>query len=163
MVVMAILVVILVLMLGSANKLKTPRTVSLSGDVTGSASFDGSKNITIQTEQNNIAILTGSVSGSGAEEATKTISYPNGYNKDNCVVIACMINNAKNTSGTYSYGAVYSALSFTTGALPNRVSLGTSSITLGIKNITLSNGSAPMISTLNSDNVFNYKIVLMKI
>lgn len=161
--IVAILLAILVLMLGSATKLETARTISLSGDVTGSASFDGSKNVIIETEQSNIAVITGSISGSGAEEATKTISYPNGYNKDNCVVIACMINNAKNSGGTYSCGAVYSALSFTTGAISNRVSLGTSNITLGIKNIVLSNGSAPTISTLNSDNVFNYKIVLMKI
>lgn len=108
-------------------------------------------------------MLTGSISGSGTEEATKAITYPNGYNKDNCVVIACMINNAKNSGGTYSHGAVYSVLSFTTGAIPHRVSLGASNITLGIKNITLNNGSAPTVSTLSSENVFNYKIVLMKI
>lgn len=163
MIVVVILAVILVLMLGSANKLKTPRIISLSGDVTGSANFDGSGNVTITTNQNNIAVLTGSISGNGAEEATKTISYPNGYNKDNCVVVSCMINNTQNSNGTYSHGAVYSALSFTTGAIPNRVSLGASNITLGIKNITLSNGSTPTISVLNSNNVFNYKIVLMKI
>lgn len=36
----------------SATKLKTARTISLTGDVTGSASFDGSKNISISTSAN---------------------------------------------------------------------------------------------------------------
>ena len=33
---------------GSASKLETPRTISLSGDVTGSAQFDGSEDINIE-------------------------------------------------------------------------------------------------------------------
>lgn len=37
----------------SASKLETARTISLSGDVTGSAIFDGSKNITINTTVKN--------------------------------------------------------------------------------------------------------------
>lgn len=34
---------------GTATKLQTPRTITLSGSVSGSASFDGSSNITITT------------------------------------------------------------------------------------------------------------------
>lgn len=34
----------------SASKLETPRTISLTGDMTGSANFDGSSNISIDTE-----------------------------------------------------------------------------------------------------------------
>ena len=37
----------------SATKLQTARTISLSGDVTGSASFDGTSNITINTTVGN--------------------------------------------------------------------------------------------------------------
>lgn len=33
----------------SATKLQTPRTITLNGDISGSASFDGSSNITINT------------------------------------------------------------------------------------------------------------------
>ena len=33
---------------GSADKLKTARKISLSGDATGSASFDGSKDVSIE-------------------------------------------------------------------------------------------------------------------
>lgn len=36
---------------GTATKLATARTISLTGDITGSASFDGSANISIATEQ----------------------------------------------------------------------------------------------------------------
>lgn len=36
-------------MLGTATKLQTARTINLSGDVSGSANFDGSGNITIPT------------------------------------------------------------------------------------------------------------------
>jgi hypothetical protein len=38
---------------GSATKLQTARTISLGGDITGSASFDGSGNITITTSVGN--------------------------------------------------------------------------------------------------------------
>ena len=38
----ATLLVILVLMLGTANKLKTARQIALTGAVSGSANFDGS-------------------------------------------------------------------------------------------------------------------------
>ena len=40
-------------MLGSATKLETARNITLTGDVTGSASFDGSKNVTIETDIKN--------------------------------------------------------------------------------------------------------------
>jgi hypothetical protein len=34
---------------GTATKLKNARTITLSGDVTGSVSFDGNQNVTITT------------------------------------------------------------------------------------------------------------------
>ena len=40
----------------TASKLQTARTISLAGEVTGSASFDGSKNISIQTTLTNPGI-----------------------------------------------------------------------------------------------------------
>lgn len=42
---------ILVLMLGSATKLKTARNIALTGAVTGNANFDGTGNISINTTQ----------------------------------------------------------------------------------------------------------------
>ena len=41
-----------VLNAGTADKLRTPRTISLTGAVTGSGNFDGSNNLTIDTTSN---------------------------------------------------------------------------------------------------------------
>ncbi len=82
----------------SATKLKTARTISLSGDVVGSVSFDGTQNVdisaTIQpnsvalgtdTTGNYVATITGTageitVSGSGSENAGVTIGLPDDVN-----------------------------------------------------------------------------------
>lgn len=78
----------------TATKLATSRTISLSGDVTGSASFDGSENATItatiaadsvalgtDTTGNYVAGITGTtnqvtVTGSGSENASVTLALP---------------------------------------------------------------------------------------
>ena len=82
----------------SATKLKTARTISLSGDVVGSVSFDGTQNVdiaaTIQpnsvalgtdTTGNYVATITGTageitVAGSGSETAAVTIGLPDDVN-----------------------------------------------------------------------------------
>ena len=50
----------------TATKLATARTIALSGSVTGSASFDGSGNITISTSTNHTHNYAGSASAGGA-------------------------------------------------------------------------------------------------
>ena len=78
----------------TATKLATSRTIELTGDVTGSASFDGSATASISatiaansvalgtdTTGNYVATVTGtadqvSVSGSGTENASVTLSLP---------------------------------------------------------------------------------------
>ncbi len=78
----------------TASQLETARTISLSGDVAGSVSFDGSQNVTISTtvQPNSVALgddTTGAyvatiqgtaneitVSGSGSETAAVTIGLP---------------------------------------------------------------------------------------
>ena len=83
--------VILVLMLGTANKLKSARQIALTGAVSGSTNFDGSGNVTITTKQANIAVITGSTTTtSDSLTATTKVNYPNGYNVNNCVVISIM-------------------------------------------------------------------------
>lgn len=147
---MAILVVILVLMLGSANKLKTPRTINLSGDVTGSTNFDGSGNVTIQTEQSNIAVLTGSITIEASGSLTKDISYPSGFNMDNSIVIsgALMGNSGK---GYNYYGTYTNSGDGLNSAYTRRINLAPENVVLYVKN--------PNSSSLT----VNYKIVLMKI
>ena len=85
----------------TTSKWGTARTLALSGAVNGSASVDGSGNVTITTTQANIAILTGTISlsnGSGNVE----VNYPSGYTKDNCVVIAVGMDIFTNTISYYS-------------------------------------------------------------
>lgn len=143
-------------MLGSANKLKTGRTISLTGDVTGSASFDGSKNVSINADLANIAVLTGTINLVISNEMTtgsKDINYPSGFNKDNCVVIACGISG--NTSGNTEFAFGNSgdnASSYVTGGMPSMVKLREEHINFQIYlNLKATSGTR------------NYKIVLMKI
>lgn len=78
----------------SATKLKTARTISISGDVVGSVSFDGTQNVDISatvqpnsvalgtdTTGNYVATIVGTageitVSGSGSENSAVTIGLP---------------------------------------------------------------------------------------
>ena len=80
---------------GTATSLATARTIGLGGDLSGSASFDGTSNITItatigansvalgdDTTGNYVATVAGtanqiSVSGSGSETAAVVLSLPN--------------------------------------------------------------------------------------
>ena len=73
----------------TATKLKTARTISLGGAVTGSSSFDGSANITITTSVNHTHSYAGSASAGGdANRAVKVKDSANGkdititYGKD---------------------------------------------------------------------------------
>lgn len=92
-------------MLGSANKLKTPRQISMSGAVSGSGNFDGSGNVNIVTTQTNIAVLTATVNtpaaGNSALNVTTTIQYPQGFNRNNCIIISLMSYNTANSSRGY--------------------------------------------------------------
>ena len=74
-------------MLGTSNKLKTARKISITGAVLGSANFDGSSNISINTSQSNIAVITGNISLSNGT-GDVTVNYPEGFNYSNCAVIS---------------------------------------------------------------------------
>ena len=80
----------------TATKLQTARTISLNGDVTGSVSFNGSANATINTNLANVAIATGTVRVYSSDNTSGqgNISYPAGYTRDNCVPISVGIYNS---------------------------------------------------------------------
>ena len=151
-------------MLGSATKLEKPRTISLSGDVTGSASFDGSKNVTIETEQNNIAIITGTMTleansqegfAAGSKKQTlKQINFPTGYNKDNCVCIAFGIKRFEEKNYCYGAGGSVSIQSVI-GSYERAIVLGATEDSAKI-NINVWQG-------MTSETTIYYKIVLMKV
>ena len=140
----------------TAGRLQTARNITLSGDVTGSASFNGSSNVNINTDLANIAVLTGTMSNGSA-----TISYPNGYNKDNCVVISIMLKRVgvASTRG-YSSGTTFLPADGTSGSISSKTELQTSSIILSGRHLYLSD-SGVTVMEVNYD--IYYKIVLMKI
>ena len=140
----------------TAGRLQTARNITLSGDVTGSASFNGSSNVNINTDLANIAVLTGTMSNGSA-----TISYPNGYNKDNCVVISTMLKRVgvASTRG-YSSGTTFLPADGTSGSISSKTELQTSSIILSGRHLYLSD-SGVTVMKVNYD--IYYKIVLMKI
>lgn len=127
----------------TATKLQTSRNISLSGDVTGSASFDGSKNVTINTNLANVAVVTGKISltnGSGIAY----LNYPNGYNYNNCVVISIAV-------AIYN-DAVFSFFGDDTTSSVFSVRLGSDNIRLGVKSI----------DDVGTSNPKNCIVVLMK-
>ena len=150
--------VILVLMLGSANKLKTARTISLTGDVTGSANFDGSNNVSINADLSNIAVLTGTIpmevhKGEGYTNGSKEINYPSGYNKDNCVVLAVGISGATTTNQEFAYGFLNNMSdAYVLGGIGRTVKLREDYIDFRVH-----------IQLETAATTRNYKIVLMKI
>lgn len=76
---------------GTATKLATARTITLGGDLSGSASFDGSANITITGSVNNISVLHGTIAHGG------TIPLPSGFTEAQCKWLVSMNND--NPSG----------------------------------------------------------------
>ena len=63
----------------AASKLATARTITLSGDVTGSVSFDGSKNVTITTDVPAMRGATSSAAGAAGLVPAPTAGSANKY------------------------------------------------------------------------------------
>jgi len=112
------------LSVGSASTLATARTIGLTGDVSGSASFDGSSNIDItatiapnsvalgtDTTGNYVATLstssTGlSVANSGSESAAVTVNFSTITSGLNMGTFSFATGEFTNSSGTVSIGTV---------------------------------------------------------
>lgn len=139
----------------TASKLATARNIKLQGAVSGNANFDGSANITINTTQANIATLTGSVKNE------KTLSYPSGFNKSNCVVISAMFD-GPSTAVSWTTGALFNSSGYVKGGIPFEITLSDTGITLTRRIINIGNGVTPTVSD-DMANSANFKIVLMKI
>ena len=153
---------------GTANittaKWGTARTLALSGAVDGSASVDGSGNVTITTIQSNIRVLTGvqTLTANTSEnlqnnipiQTTWKLNFPSDYNMNNCICIA--------------FGAkFYDDVGYNYGLNPTVTGANLSgavykSITLGARNDT-SKISCEAWNWSTSARSFMYKIVLMKI
>lgn len=129
----------------TATKLKTARTISLGGAVTGSSSFDGSANITITTSVNHTHSYAGSASAGG--DANRAVKIKDSYN-------------GKDITITYGKDA-YSSVSYLAGW--NNYELGnikTENITVGkattlanARTISLGGSAAGSVSFDGSANV----------
>lgn len=145
-------------MLGTATKLKTARNISLTGDVKGSASFDGSNNVTINADIANVVALTGTVnltaspeSGVKYSQTNFSISYPEGFNKNNTIVIGFKCKLQGTGTGDYIFGYTPDKMSTSavSGAYPRTVKL--------------SNRLDCSVYNLASSRNLDYVIYLMKI
>lgn len=129
----------------------------MNGDVTGSANFDGSGNVIINTNLANVVVLTGT-----AINGKATINYPQGFNSSNCVVISQMYRRSGLTSSRgFSSGSTLEISNGTSGALPNIVELQPSGIKVTLRVVYIS--SSNVVVTGDIDFNIDYKIVLMKI
>lgn len=152
----------------TTSKWGTARTLALSGAVSGSASVDGSGNVTITTKQANIAVLTGSATAEGSTTeiinyATADINYPSGFNRNNCIVLAFALTTSNSNVGDNYNGflarlnidnnfyLIGSSIDSVRYSQSRSINLTDSAISIRIMNVT------------NSSKTFNYKIVLMKI
>lgn len=103
------------------------------------------------------AVLTGT-----AQNGQVAINYPEGFNKDNCIIISNMFKRVgvAETRG-FSIGTTFIPADATSGSLPNSIELQSSGIIVKLKYIYITNGSTPTVSNVDYD--VDYKIVLMKI
>lgn len=107
-------------------------------------------------------MISDSITGDGSKDSlAKTVNFPNGFNNNNCVIIAAMAQNTNTQIGAWGTGTVFSSSSYTTGALPLKATLSNNGVGVEIKNIVFTNGQTPIISNISVK--FNYKIVLMRI
>ena len=106
--------------------------------------------------KDNFAILTGNL-----VEGSATITYPKGYNKDNCVVLSVSFDNDNLANRQWAYSFVMDSSSYVGGAIPYKLKLEKDNISLETKNIQIIDGQYPYASKSTVD--FSYKIVLMKI
>lgn len=119
-----ILMVIVLVLLGNADKL-------------------GGKEASNYITNNRFIELTGEITLTSAGGST-TLNYPSGYNKDNCVVIACGI--TYNSQSWRAFGTVQASVS--TG-----VRLNTTNLTVCCY---------PIQNNVSPSGTFDYKIILMK-
>lgn len=148
----------------TATKIQQAKKISLTGAVTGSTSFDGSSDVTINTILNNIAVITGSMEIDGKTSGTDfnikstQIDFPSGFTRDNCVVVAFGSKSA--TTLGYSYENLNSDDSKNFVML---YSAGPKAIVLGGANAASNKIIVYGSNYYETKITFYYKIVLLKI
>lgn len=148
----------------TADRLKTARKIKIIGAVKGEASFDGSKDVTITTTQDNIAVIEGSITVPAGPDnvqfvsKTEHIDFPAGFNKDNCFVFSIGTKYVEGGTGYgYGYGTVgeYDVFSLSENLVPFQVLLGNGTANGNRIQIVAENNYMEQINV-------RYLIVLMK-
>ena len=104
------------------------------------------------------AVVSGNLIGSDSPTLTGTLTYPEGYNQNNCIVVGCKVKHSnKNNWGT---GSTFNSTNLF-GSFPLYVYLNENDISINIRDIKMLDGETPTIS--NITGTYNIKIVLMKI
>ena len=152
----------------SASKLESTRTISLTGDITGSTSFDGSSDVSIKTTANcikkgDIAIISGTMTVDAnpdenvqkdpmeAKMTTITLNIPDGFGKDTCVPISIGFRRTDSRGYVYGWNNYPDSADSLTANMPHRLVVNDDNLSLVVGNF-----------GQNSGNI-QYKIVLMKL
>ena len=106
-------------------------------------------------------VLNGTMTNDGTSTINGSVSYPEGFTKDNCVVVSSMFQNVDTSQGKWSTGNTFDATGIVSGSLPCRITLSDSTINISAKNIYIMDGHSPTLANITQD--INFKIVLMKI
>lgn len=139
-------------MLGTATKLQNSRNINIKGAIEGTGSFDGSKNVEINTTISSVSVLTGDFTMTAQNDYVKDINYPEGFNKNNCIVIAfgISIQNDTNAKGYNYFGFFENSSDLLNNALKRNINLRDSGIHI-------------VINKTGGTGNYSYKIALLKI
>lgn len=108
--------------------------------------------------KDSFAIVSGKLSNGEA-----TINYPEGFNKDNCVIISFSLDNANLDTDVrhWAYGNLFDSSSWVGGSIPYKIGMYSSNIKIETKRVIILNEEYPSVG--ESTVKHNYKLVLMKI
>lgn len=144
----------------TASKLQTARTMTLSGVVNGSVSFDGTKNVTITTTQNLYTVVSGIMTlNKGSSQTSTSISYPTGFNVNNTIIAGLQIR--YDTKTTWASGSLFDSAGLIQGSNPAKVALLSDRIDIAMKQIILNDNAVVIYESTETIKIY-YKLTLLK-
>ena len=107
--------------------------------------------------KDNFAVISGKLNN-----GESTIEYPEGFNKDNCVIISFSLDNPNLDTDVkhWAYGNLFDASSWVGGSIPYKIGMYSENIRIKTKRVIITNEQYPSVG--ESTVAHNYKIVLMK-
>lgn len=144
----------------TASKLQKARTMTLSGVVNGSVSFDGTKNVTITTTQNLYTVVSGIMTlNKGSSQTSTSISYPTGFNVNNTIIAGLQIR--YDTKTTWASGSLFDSAGLIQGSNPAKVALLSDRIDIAMKQIILNDNAVVIYESTETIKIY-YKLTLLK-